>query len=317
MMRYPRLSTVAVGVATAWARAYSACAPMLCPLSSRRRTGAALSLALALFCLSGGASRAQLTTNVYDRVLMIRIGTNYGTGFALDVDGRQYLITAKHVIAGLGSEGSVLIFRNDAWTPLAVKVFRCDDPVDIAVLVPPTQLTVDYPLEATMKGVRYGQDMYFAGFPYGLHTSAPALNGGYPVAFVKKAVMSGEIVEDGASEILLEGYNNPGFSGGPLVYRDLDRTASVFKVAGVVKGFRADIAPIFKQEEIRPDQVTPDDIAKDRIVHSHDGRTLRLNDTGEVVKLNTDILVAYNISYAIALIRKNPIGPMTSATFKP
>jgi hypothetical protein len=316
-MRYPRLSMVGVLVATAWARAYSACAPLLCPLSSRLRTGATLSLALALLCLSGGVPRAQLTTNVYDRVLMIRIGTNYGTGFALDVDGRQYLITAKHVIAGLGSEGTVLIFRNDGWSPLPVKVFRCDDPVDIAVLVPPTQLTVDYPLEPTMKGVRYGQDMYFAGFPYGLHTSAPALNGGYPVAFVKKAVMSGEIVEDGASEILLEGYNNPGFSGGPLVYRDLDRTASVFKVAAVVKGFRADIAPIFKQEEIRPDQVTADDIAKDRIVHSHDGRTLRLNDTGEVVKLNTDILVAYNISYAIALIRKNPIGPVTSATFKP
>ena len=272
---------------------------------------------LALLCLSGGVARAQLTTNVYDRVLMIRIGNNYGTGFALDVDGRQYLITAKHVVAGLGTDGTVLVAKNDAWTSVPVRVMRCDDPVDIAVLVPPAQLTVDYPLEATMKGVRYGQDMYFAGFPYGLHTSAPSLNGGYPVAFVKKAVMSGEVTEGGATEILLEGYNNPGFSGGPLVYRDLDRTASVYKVAGVVKGFRADIAPIFRKEEIRPDQVTPDDIANERIVTNHEGRTLRLNDTGEVVKLNTDILVAYNISYAIALIHKNPIGPITTASFKP
>jgi len=280
--------------------------------------GAKLVVALlAVFCLNAGEPRAQLTTNVYDRVLMVRIGTTYGTAFALDVDGRQYIITAKHVVAGLGVEGTLLIDKSDTWVPVPVKVFRCDDPVDIAVLVPPTQLTVTYPLEATMRGVRYGQDMYFAGFPYGLHTNAPALNGGYPVAFVKKAVMSGEISEGGASEILLEGYNNPGFSGGPLVYRDLDRTASVYKVAGVIKGFRADIAPIFKQEEIRPDQVTQDDIAKERIVRSHDGRTLRLNETGEVVKLNTDILVAYNISYALALIRKNPIGPVTSAAFKP
>ena len=273
---------------------------------------------LAAFCLTGGgAPRAQLTTNVYDRVLMVRIGTTYGTAFALDVDGRQYLITAKHVVAGLGADGTLLIYKSDAWVPVQVKVLRCDDPVDIAVLVPPKQLTVTYPLEATMQGVRYGQDMYFAGFPYGLHTNAPALNGGYPVAFVKKAVMSGEITEESASQILLEGYNNPGFSGGPLVYRDLDRTASVYKVAGVIKGFRADITPIFKQEEIRPDQVTPDDIAKERIVRSHDGRTLRLNETGEVVKLNTDILVAYNISHALALIRKNPIGPAISAAFKP
>lgn len=272
---------------------------------------------LALLCLSAGVARAQLTTNVYDRVLMIRIGNNYGTGFALDVDGRQYLVTAKHVVAGLGTDGTVFVAKNDAWISVPVRVMRCDDPVDIAVLVPPAQLTVDYPLEATMKGVRYGQDMYFAGFPYGLHTSAPSLNGGYPVAFVKKAVMSGEVTESGATEILLEGYNNPGFSGGPLVYRDLDRTASVYKVAGVVKGFRADITPIFRKEEIRPDQVTPDDIAQERIVTNHDGHTLRLNDTGEVVKLNTDILVAYNISYALALIHKNPIGPVTTTSFKP
>lgn len=274
-------------------------------------------LLLTLLCASITRSQAQLTMNVYDRVLIIRVGTSYGTGFTLDVDGRQYLITAKHVVAGLGSEGTLLIYRNDAWFPIQVKVLRCDDPVDIAVLIPPSQLTVSLPLEATMKGVRYGQDMYFAGFPYQLHTTAPALNGGYPVAFVKKAIMSGEVKEDGASVILLDGYNNPGFSGGPLLYRDLDRTASVFKVAGVVKGFRADITPVFKSEEIKPDQITRDDIAKERIVKTQDGRTLRLNDTGQVVKLNSDILVGYNISYAIDLIRKNPIGPTSSEAFKP
>jgi hypothetical protein len=275
------------------------------------------SFALALLGLCTVPSWAQLTTNVYDRVLMIRIGNNYGTGFTLDVDGRQYLVTAKHVVAGLAPDDVLLIYRNNAWAPVPVKVFRCDDPVDIAVLVPPSQLTVSLPLEATMKGVRYGQDMYFAGFPYQLHTNAPSLNGGYPVAFVKKAVMSGEMKENGASVILLDGYNNPGFSGGPLLYRDLDRTASVFKVAGVVKGFRADIAPVFKPEEIKPDQVTREDVAKERIVNTPDGRILRLNDTGEVMKLNSDILVGYNISYALDLIRKNPVGPLVSDKFQP
>jgi hypothetical protein len=285
--------------------------------ASAARGIAAIGIVLALLAAATTHADAQLTMNVYDRVLMIRVGTSYGTGFTLDVDGRQYLVTAKHVVAGLAAEGTLLIYRHDAWMPLPVKILRCDDPVDIAVLVPPSQLTVNLPLEATMKGVRYGQDMYFAGFPYQLHTTAPNLNGGYPVAFVKKAIMSGEVKEDGASVILLDGYNNPGFSGGPLLYRDLDRTASVFKVAGVIKGFRADISPIFKPEEIKPDQVTREDVAKERIVRTQDGRTLRLNDTGQVVKLNSDILVGYNISYAIDLIRKNPIGPLSTDTFKP
>jgi Trypsin-like peptidase domain len=285
--------------------------------SERPLTLVAALVALALLCLPLASAQAQLTTNVYERVLMIRAGNDYGTGFTLDLDGRQYLVTAKHVVAALGTEGTLLVYKNEAWMPLQVKVFRCDDPVDIAVIVPPTQLTASLPLEATMKGVRYGQDMYFAGFPYQIHTSAQSFNGGYPVAFVKKAVMSGEIKENGASVILLDGYNNPGFSGGPLLYRDLDRTASVFKVAGVVKGFRADVTPIFKPEQIKPNEISPDDIAKERIVHTQDGRILRLNDTGEVVKLNTDILVGYNISYAIDLIRKNPIGPLVSAQFRP
>jgi Trypsin-like peptidase domain len=284
---------------------------------TRPRAPRASGVALALLCFFVLPSHAQLTTNVYDRVLMIRVGTGYGTGFTLDVDGRQYLVTAKHVVAGLAAEGTLLVYRNDAWMPVQVKVFRSDDPVDIAVLVAPTQLTVSLPLEATKKGLRYGQDMYFAGFPYQIHSTAPALNGGYPVAFVKKAIMSGEVMENGASVILLDGYNNPGFSGGPLLYRDLDRTAPVFKVAGVVKGFRAELTPIYKKEEIAPDQVTRDDIAQERIIHAADGRTLRLSDTGEVMKLNTDILIGYNISYALDLIRKNPIGPLVSDKFHP
>ncbi len=280
----------------------------------------ALGMALALALLSSApipSAQAQLTTNVYNRVLLIRVGGETGTGFTLDVDGRQYLITAKHVVAALGAQGTLMIYKKQAWQAVPVTVFRCDDPVDIAVLIPPAQLTVSAPLEPTSKKLRYGEDMFFAGFPYGLRSSAPALNGGYPVAFVKKATMSGEMSENGATMFVLDGYNNPGFSGGPLVYRDVDRPGFAYDVAGVVKGFRADLAPVYKREEVTPDQITADDVAKDRIVHTNNGRTLRLSDIGEVVKLNSDLLIAYNISYAIALIRKNPIGPVSLDSFQP
>jgi hypothetical protein len=46
------------------------------------------------------------------------------------------------------------------------------------------------------------------------------------------------------SEVLLDGYNNPGFSGGPIVYRDLNQSSTVIRLAGVVSGFRPEVVPM-------------------------------------------------------------------------
>lgn len=137
-----------------------------------------------LLCGTSSQANAQLTSNVFLRVRMIRPSgsPSFATGFTLEVDGRQYLITAKHVVTGMAAEDAIEIRKGDQWSQVKVKVLRCDDPIDIAVLVPPKQLTVDFPLESTMDGIRYAQDVYFAGFPYGLSTSgAQNLTGGYPI----------------------------------------------------------------------------------------------------------------------------------------
>ena len=43
-------------------------------------------------------SQSYLTSNVLNRVFWIgHQGKPMGTGFAVDVDGRQYLVTAQHV----------------------------------------------------------------------------------------------------------------------------------------------------------------------------------------------------------------------------
>ena len=124
--------------------------------------GAAL---IILACI--GVAQAQVTSNVLLRVLRVQAGNDLGTAFTLDVDGRQYLVTAKHVVATLKPEDTVKIFKDGTWTSLGVKVFRCDDPIDIAVLSPPSQLTVSYALEPGGANMFYGQDAYLVGFPYG------------------------------------------------------------------------------------------------------------------------------------------------------
>jgi hypothetical protein len=273
-------------------------------------------LGMLLLLSSMEQALAQITSNVLLRVRMIQAGKAQGTSFTLDVDGRQYLITAKHIVAGLQSEDMVQILQSDGWSSVPVKVFRCDDPIDIAVLVPPTQLTVNFPLEPTSAGIFFSQDMFFVGFPYDFFTKHSLT----PIAFIKKGIMSArthsaQAHEEGVSKIFIDGHNNPGFSGGPIVFRDLNRNDVVYKVAGVVSNYPSEITPVLKPEQITREQVTPEDRALGRILELKDGRIFKLNDIGVVVQSNTGMVEGHDIQHALDLIHKNPIGPKTSETW--
>jgi trypsin-like peptidase len=266
-------------------------------------------LGILLVLVSGRQTLAQITTNVLSRVLMIQIGAIQGTSFTIEVDEKQYLITAKHLVTALNSEDTVQIRKDDHWLPVKVKVFRCDDPIDIAVLVPPAQITVHFPLEPTIEGIRLSQDVFFLGFPYGIFSMLEL----HPIPFIKKAIMSALTNENGIGRIFLDGHNNQGFSGGPIVFRDLRRNNEVYKVAGVISGYRFDITPVATPEKIKREQVKPEDIAQARLFEK-DGHLFRLNDTEMQVRFNTGIVHGYSIKHAIDLIHTNPIGPKISET---
>jgi hypothetical protein len=261
---------------------------------------------------------AQVTSNVIMRVLHMRVsaGTDHegmATAFTIDVDGREYLITAKHVVQGLKENDKIDIFMNGGWSSLNVSIFRCDDPVDIAVLIPPRQLTVNFelPFESQLNFLM-GQDAYFLGFPYGLQ--APG-GGTYPIAIIKRGTISASIPMDISrkkSTILLDGENNPGFSGGPIVFRDLNKSQFVLNLAGVVSGFIPEVVSVMKRNGIK----SPDDAGNKakaepwRIQKGADGTYFEYVDTDVYVPLNTGIVIGYTIAPAIDLIRQHPMGPV-------
>lgn len=265
-------------------------------------------------------TEAQVTANVFERVLNVRVngGTDHvatATAFTIDVDGREYLITAKHVVRGLKDKDTIDIFMNNKWSPLAVTIFRCDDPVDIAVLAPPHQLTVDFNLPFDKTDLRFGQEAYFLGFPYGIQTPATGINGPYPLALIKRGTFSGQLLLDRAKQaimILLDGYNNPGFSGGPIVYRDIDQGGYVMNLYGVVSGFIPEVVPTMKEHNIG----SPADAsaaAKSqpwKIQKRSDGTYFEYVDSGTFVALNTGIVQGFFIGPAIDLIRQHPVGPV-------
>ena len=98
-------------------------------------------------------------------------------------------------------------------------------------------LTTKFPVEIG-GGVTIGQEGYFFGYPYGLHTE---VNGTY-VAFVKRMSVSAiaRPHPEASPVFFLDGFNNPGFSGGPVaVYNYKTQT---WEIVGVISGFRPENA---------------------------------------------------------------------------
>jgi hypothetical protein len=239
---------------------------------------------IALFAASAATSHAQLAQNIIQRVLLVRYGPRVATGFTLDVDTRQYLITAAHVVDGLEREGKIQIRHDEKWEEIAVKRLSVPMGIDIAVLAPRESLTPNLELPEYMGLTTYGSDVFFLGFPYGSSMPSGTTNNLHPLPFVKKAIVSALFPSLGVDKLYLDGINNPGFSGGPVVVLDPhdlypEGTPKV-KIIGVISGFRNEKLPVMDGE----------------------------NRTPLTVTTNTGIIEAVSIRYAIDAIHLDPIG---------
>lgn len=220
-----------------------------------------------------------ITANVYNRVFFIR-ADQYGTAFTVDVENRQYLVTAKHLI-GPKPPDEILFMHENAWRKLPVRLVGMSrDEVDIAVFAPGIRLSPAMKLEPTSEGIVIGQDVYFIGYPYKMWTDGGAALAGRPCPFIKKGTLSSAFhTGDGVRKLFVDAINNEGFSGGPVVF--MKPHPHEFSIAGVVSGFRTEYERVLDESG---------------------------SDTGMKVAYNTGFLLAYDISYALELISANPVG---------
>ncbi len=217
-----------------------------------------------------------ITANVIHRVFQIRFGAGTGTIFAIDVAGKQYLITAKHVVPGIADNSTISLYSNHHWLDVVVDVVGvANDPIDVTVLRANRQLTPHNNLELpSTDSVNYGQDVYFLGFPYGLVSDWNFGPDGFPLPWVKRAIVS----QFNENVWLLDGHNNPGFSGGPVVFKPAG--TQQFSVGAVISGYRSTREPVYLGQDASPLQVN----------------------------YNTGIIISYPISDALDLINANPTG---------
>ena len=225
-----------------------------------------------------GADTVSVTANILQRTFLIHHDGSTGTCFSIDVEGRRYLITAKHVVESIVDEAVVEISHESGWLRVPVRlVGHGAGEIDVTALAPQELFGAAHALNLTTARLVLAEDVYFLGFPYGLGMEVKMdLNAGFPLPLVKKAVVSSLGLDDGP--LLLDGHNNAGFSGGPVARRGTKEEQTVI---GVVSGYRFD---------------------RHRVRDEHGNETSHTYDT------NTGIVIAHDIRHALEIVAGNPIG---------
>jgi hypothetical protein len=159
---------------------------------------------------------AIITLNELDRVVRVQSSVNSGTGFTVeDEQHRQFLVTAEHLLPQADPVELVIEGRSLRTTRVLNRL-PVHPEADVAVLLVDPPVTGRPPCPPTSDGLVLGQDCYFLGFPHRLGMKlAPAET----IALVKRGIVSSimQDADDGLTLFLLDGFNNPGFSGGPVI----------------------------------------------------------------------------------------------------
>ncbi len=220
-----------------------------------------------------------ITSNVLQRVYSIKRGDKSATAFTIDIDQKQYFISSHHMFSDVSDSVGIQIFHQSRWKNLNLTLIgHCQGEIDISVFTANIQLTPIFPCEPTSAGLMLGQDVFFLGFPFGEYGDAGTINRDFPLPFVKKATLSCIQFKDNKQILFLDGFNNPGFSGGPVVFSAPNKFE--YKLCGVISGYRSSAQPVYQGNVQLP-------------IYYWE---------------NSGIVISYGIMHAIDVIKANPIG---------
>ena len=240
-----------------------------------------------------------------------------GTIFSIDVDEREYWITAKHIITGAKHppygtvEAKTVVLQilpqidaSKDWIPVTFTVIDPGRDVDIVALVPEQSLLGKIPIQSAKVAsaeVTFGGECEFVGFPFGSAWTAKFEKGEMlRMPFIKHCTISGQITSPQRIWVL-DGINNVGFSGGPVVFQ----TGPAQQIVAVISGFMTEPIEVKPLSEITPPQR---------------GATNNPSDEAhpkEAALANTGFFFAYDMTCAIDAIKKNPIGPKRASSQNP
>lgn len=160
-------------------------------------------------------------SNLYERVVQIRSGQKVGAGFVINYLGGRFLVTARHLLPD-SDDGSVDVLvsfrvhhhelgRCFARTRLALIPVE-PTTVDLAVAPIGPGYAADLPVDLGTEGMVFSQSAWILGYPLGRAMIAPRTH----MPLVKRGIIAGQSSVNGHDYLLVDVWNNPGFSGGPV-----------------------------------------------------------------------------------------------------
>ncbi len=241
------------------------------------------------FCVNFIKSQDLLTGEIISNVYFLKYDAKKASGFLIKYNGRSYLVTAKHFVDSLnsvpnsnGSKLKIEVFQDSKWNIFPGTVFFDENnDIDIACIRQNYIYLDTMTFGITMEGLSYGEEGYFFGFPFGQGIPFnDGLKNSALLPFVKKALLSAFSFDKGIDKLFLDAMNNPGFSGGPIVFKNRNKKApQKWNIVGVVSSYQN------QNIEIK----TKCDTLK--------------------IPLNSGILIGYGINHAMEIIKKNQNSP--------
>lgn len=152
----------------------------------------------------------------FARTFHVRSGAKSGTAFCVDVDNKQYLVSALHVVEEAASTALLEVWSSNAWKAFNVNLVGYDSIADVAVFALMQRMTTAANIPLGSDGCITGQAIFFLGYPLGIRGYGVQPQG-FPIATVKRGVVSLNIPTD-LRDFYISASVNPGFSGGPVFF---------------------------------------------------------------------------------------------------
>jgi hypothetical protein len=226
-----------------------------------------------------------IDTAALARILMLRYGEGTGTCYLADVENRQYLLTASHVVPEIEDGHQIALRINHDWFETEVRVVEhLIDGSDITVLALPMVIARGDNHEVTAGHLPLSGEVYFAGYPFARNIVIPpenqeALNWRRDFPFVKRGIVSALNFQGGLRTIYIDAQANPGFSGSPIFFR------------------------IIGEQRLRCCGVLSAGWIDNRIIQQGG------NEVDLSVIEDAGMCIAYATTHAVEAILRNPVGP--------
>ncbi len=182
-----------------------------------------------------------LRDNHVGRCFHLRYVNSFATAFLHSCDDKVAFVTAAHAIAGASVGDNLHLRLKNGWASLEITELETDQRQDIAAFSLKGFITTGSWKEPKI-ALLLAQPVVYLGFPHSMSGDYPG-QAEWVTPLAKVAHFSGNVQIREASLMVLDGLNNPGFSGGPIFHQPYGVDSPTVGLVGMVHGFK------FEQEQ--------------------------------------------------------------------